>query len=192
MKLQLKIGCGLLIAALALYIYFQLTTHEPIETVDKPSIEEPSDASRQQAIALPAKQPNPYDTPDPNDPRITRLKNGTVLYNTAVDSSRTLDQTIDPNEALVVIDQLISHYRFAYKENPVGSENEEIVAQLLGKNPKRIVFLDPESKALKNKQLLDQWNQPYFFHALSGQEMEIRSAGPDTQLWTKDDVVINQ
>lgn len=135
--------------------------------------------------------PNPYDIPQPDDPRLTRLADGRVHYNPSVEASRTLDTTIDPDEALAVIDQLISHYRFAYKENPVGSENVEITEQLLGKNPKRIVFLDPQSSALKDKQLLDQWSTPYFFHARSGQEMEIRSAGPDQQHWTNDDFTIN-
>lgn len=143
-------------------------------------------------LATPATAPYAYDIPQPEDPRLTRLADGQVHYNPSVNVSRKLNQTIDPNEALVVLDQLISHYRFAYKENPVGSENLEITQQLLGNNPKRIVFLDPQSQALKNNQLLDQWGTPYFFHALSGQEMEIRSAGPDQQHWTNDDFAINQ
>ncbi|MGJ8648811.1 MAG: hypothetical protein ACSHX4_00505 [Opitutaceae bacterium] len=149
-------------------------------------------ATTSESVTSQTTEPNPYDIPQPDDPRLTRLADGRVLYNPSVEASRTLDQTIDPDEALTVIDQLISHYRFAYKENPVGSENTEITEQLLGKNPKRIVFLDPQSQALKDKQLLDQWGTPYFFHALSAQEMEIRSAGPDQQHWTADDFAINQ
>jgi len=31
---------------------------------------------------------------------------------------------------------------------------------------------------------------PYFFHALSGTDMEIRSAGLDWQMWNADEVTI--
>jgi hypothetical protein len=36
--------------------------------------------------------------------------------------------------------------------------------------------------------LLDRWGTPYFFHAVSRTELEIRSAGPDGKLGTDDDV----
>jgi len=35
--------------------------------------------------------------------------------------------------------------------------------------------------------LIDRWGPPYFFHALSGSEMEILSAGPDREFHTADD-----
>ena len=38
--------------------------------------------------------------------------------------------------------------------------------------------------------ILDRWGAPYFFHQLSKNEMEIRSAGPDKAMWTNDDVVM--
>ena len=39
-------------------------------------------------------------------------------------------------------------------------------------------------------ELIDPWGTPYFFHQLSGTEMEIHSAGPDKVMWTQDDLVI--
>jgi len=36
---------------------------------------------------------------------------------------------------------------------------------------------------------VDPWGTPYFFHQLSGKEMEIHSAGPDKMMWTADDLV---
>ena len=71
-------------------------------------------------------------------------------------------------------------------------ENFEITEQLLGKNPKKIVFIAPDTTALRGNELIDQWGTPYFFHAQSGQQMDIRSAGPDKEFWTDDDVFLSQ
>ena len=38
-------------------------------------------------------------------------------------------------------------------------------------------------------ELIDNWGTPFFFHQVSGTEMEIRSAGPDMKMWTADDLV---
>ena len=39
-------------------------------------------------------------------------------------------------------------------------------------------------------ELVDAWGTPYFFHQISGSEMEIHSAGPDKIMWTSDDLVV--
>ena len=130
--------------------------------------------------------------PAPSDERLNRLANGAVEYKPALATSRAITADTQPHEALIHIEQLLSHYRFAYQENPVGVENFEITEQLLGKNPKQIIFIASDSPALRGNELIDQWGTPYFFHALSGQEMDIRSAGPDQTLWTEDDVFLQQ
>ncbi|MGB6219937.1 hypothetical protein [Haloferula sp.] len=38
-------------------------------------------------------------------------------------------------------------------------------------------------------ELVDRWGTPYFFHAISSQEMEIRSAGADMRMYTGDDLL---
>ncbi|MFC5049571.1 hypothetical protein ACFPK9_02925 [Rubritalea spongiae] len=123
-----------------------------------------------------------------HDSRLSRLPDGKVQYTPALETSRSFASHPSPRNALTVIQQLLTHYRFAYKENPVGVENFEITEQLLGKNPKKIVFIASDSPALRGNELIDQWGTPYFFHALSGQHMDIRSAGPDQTLWTEDDI----
>lgn len=68
--------------------------------------------------------------------------------------------------------------------------NAEIVKELDGGNPKAARYLPTELKRLNEKgELVDTWGMPYFFHQLSAEEMETRSAGPDKILWTTDDVV---
>lgn len=95
-----------------------------------------------------------------------------------------------PAEAdLAFIQDLLKTYRAAYRENPFGGENEEIVAGLTGRNARGLVVLPPEHPSINERgQLLDRWGTPYHFHALSREIMEVTSAGPDLQLFTDDDV----
>jgi hypothetical protein len=74
--------------------------------------------------------------------------------------------------------------------NPIGT-NLEITQALNGENPREAKFLSPEKGLRTNAkgELIDSWGTPYFFHQLSGKEMEIRSAGPDRIMWTADDLV---
>ena len=88
-------------------------------------------------------------------------------------------------EILVLI---FTDFRKAFARNPVG-ENEEIAAALLGRNPKGLRFLRPGHRALDAEgRLCDRFGTPLFFHAISSQRMEIRSAGPDREHGTSDDL----
>ena len=80
-------------------------------------------------------------------------------------------------------------YGSTFGGNPVGT-NPEITRALQGENPKQINFLKDDGNRVNSQgELVDAWGTPYFFHQLSGTEMEIRSAGPDRVLWTDDDLV---
>lgn len=71
---------------------------------------------------------------------------------------------------------------------PLGA-NEEVAQALLGKNRAKLAFISSTSPALNRAgQLIDRWGTPLFFHAESAQKIDLRSAGPDRQMWTKDDV----
>ncbi len=79
-------------------------------------------------------------------------------------------------------------FRTALGGNPVGT-NAEITKTLLGDNLKQIKIPVPPGSQLNGQgELCDRWGTPYFFHQLSATRMEIRSAGPDRQMWTPDDV----
>ena len=82
-------------------------------------------------------------------------------------------------------------YHLRFGSNPVGT-NPEITATLNGRNPRQVVFLNPDDGLQTNArgELLDNWGTPYFFHQLSSTEMEIHSAGPDRTMWSPDDLVI--
>ena len=80
-------------------------------------------------------------------------------------------------------------YRAARRENPIGS-NAEITNALLGDNLKQVkIPLPPGASVNADGQMCDRWGTPYFFHQLSGKQMEIRSAGPDREMNSGDDVV---
>jgi hypothetical protein len=102
----------------------------------------------------------------------------------------TLYATLPPTTIIENMRTTIRSFAAEYGENPVGT-NPEIARALAGENPKQIVFLKPDGNRLNaNGELVDPWGTAYFFHQLSGTEMEIRSAGPDKKMWTADDLVI--
>ena len=109
--------------------------------------------------------------------------------------SRLADQLNSPagdvHADLRILNEIFTTYRSStHQENPVG-ENAEITAALTGKNAVDYAFIPPNSPAINARgELCDRWGTPYFFHQLSGTEMQIRSAGPDRKLWTADDEVM--
>ncbi|MGH7971893.1 MAG: hypothetical protein ACREIC_24530, partial [Limisphaerales bacterium] len=98
---------------------------------------------------------------------------------------------VAPETALENMRSTIRQYGSMFAGNPVGT-NEEITQALRGENPKHINFLTSDGNRLDSQgELVDTWGTPYFFHQLSGHEMEIRSAGPDRKMYTSDDLVIH-
>lgn len=108
-------------------------------------------------------------------------------------SRETLHQADQEPEAdLMFIQDALSAYRSAFQTNPFGGENEEIVAGLTGRNAKGLVVIPPDHPAINESgQLTDRWGTPYHFHPVSREVMDVTSAGPDRQLFTKDDVQLD-
>jgi len=97
---------------------------------------------------------------------------------------------IEPVTVLGNICIAVNQYGSRFGGNPVGT-NPEITKALNGDNPKQVKFINEQSGLRINGkgELVDSWGTAFFFHQLSGTEMEIRSAGPDQVLWTADDLV---
>lgn len=90
-------------------------------------------------------------------------------------------------ENLDAVSLTIRDFHAALGENPIGS-NAEITKALLGNNLKQVKFeIPPGSQINGEGELCDRWGTPYFFHQVSGEKMEVRSAGPDRTMWTADD-----
>ena len=97
-----------------------------------------------------------------------------------------------PQDDLSLLHTLLWSHRSSLGENPVGL-NDEITAALTGRNIKGAASLPADHPAISEKgELLDRWKIPYRFHAFSGKLMEIRSAGPDRQFFTADDVLLRE
>ncbi|HWD91078.1 MAG TPA: hypothetical protein VG938_01900 [Verrucomicrobiae bacterium] len=109
--------------------------------------------------------------------------------NSAAETNET--PTLPPSTVLDKARVVIHNYRAAFGENPVGT-NPEITAALMGKNPRQINFVADSGLRVNEKgEMVDAYGTPFFFHQISGQEMEIRSAGEDKIMWTFDDLVTN-
>ena len=74
---------------------------------------------------------------------------------------------------------------------PPTGLNEDIAAALTGQNERQAIVFPPNHAALREGALIDRWGTPFWFHPVSAALMEIRSAGPDRELFTSDDVVAN-
>ena len=154
----------IVLAALAALGVWLLRDSEPWEPADSPPPEKP-------VTRLPAPEP----------PSVTTLP-------VAESASALNSPGQSAEDDLAHLDLLFSQYRQTFGGNPVG-ENDEITAALLGGNPKRLAWLPPSGRFLDSSgHLIDRWGTPYFFHAISGNRMEIVSAGPDRKLHTPDDL----
>jgi hypothetical protein len=94
---------------------------------------------------------------------------------------------------LAVLNELFTNFQtnFPRTGNPVG-ENAEITAALTGDNPAQFAFIPKNHPAINARgELCDRWGTPFHFHQLSGQIMEIRSAGPDRKFGTADDAELS-
>ena len=94
-------------------------------------------------------------------------------------------------EDLDQLGQLLTSYLTLNKADdplPLAS-NLDIAAAMRGTNPFQMALLPTEHAAFNTKgEFIDRFGNPIFFHALSQDQIEIRSAGPDGTLWTADDL----
>lgn len=107
---------------------------------------------------------------------------------------RLNDPALTVQDDLRLVSSAFRNYRMFTKDasgNPAGT-HKEIVRTLLGQNRAGLAFLPAVHPAMNaDGELCDRWGTPFFFHSLSSERMEIRSAGPDRTLWTDDDAVFD-
>lgn len=154
---------------------------QPSPTPEPPTAP-PADGTTAEPIlpgALPPGVPMPQPPPSAPGDRFARP---------ALDKSPDPDLEIARNDA-ENIGLMLRDFRTVQGENPTGS-NAEIMKAVMGGNKKGAQLGPPTGMALnQDGELVDRWGTPVFFHQLSGNEMEIRSAGPDRKLYTGDDVI---
>jgi hypothetical protein len=95
-----------------------------------------------------------------------------------------------PLQDLEIVNEFFELYRKTLSHLPVGS-NEDLTAILTGSNPLNGVVFPKDSPMIVKGQIVDRWGTPYWIHPNSGARVEIRSAGPDQDLFTSDDLMLN-
>jgi len=125
-----------------------------------------------------------------DDARITKRNDGAVIFEQAIDLARQLHtEAVGPEEDVQILDAILRFYRLVYNTNPVAGENFEVIGALTGENPHKIVVFPADHPDINDAgELNDRWGTPYYFHALSGTQLDIWSAGPDRKRNTRDDL----
>lgn len=162
---------------------------EPVVVVPPPPVVPPSDSPAPAAsVAITASTLSTPPTATLSSPYATSAPPTLADQNPA---SATTDDPV-PRDARIdegKVRLMLRDYHTLTGGNPVGT-NAEIMRAVMGGNPKQATLGPPEGMSLNGSgELVDQWGTPYFFHQISGDVTEIRSAGPDKRLWTGDDVV---
>ncbi len=87
--------------------------------------------------------------------------------------------------------EILEFYRMEFGSFPAGQENRDIMNALTGNNPGKLpVFPHKHPRIDAAGNLLDAWGNPFVFHPVSSQYLEVRSHGPDGEIFTTDDIVV--
>lgn len=161
----------------------EVTRSNPQRLLASPTDSSPAQSAElNQTVALPAAT-SEYSNRAAELVHTTRLM--TDLPPADLDTSG-----VPPEVVMENIRMVFRQFSSRFNANPVGN-NAEITAALNGGNLRQVRFLKAEDGLRINREgeLVDSWGTPFFFHQLSGTEMEIHSAGPDRVMWTADDLV---
>ena len=96
-----------------------------------------------------------------------------------------------PQQDITDLSHVFGNFSLLVKgDQPIPlSANEEIANALRGKNKIQLQFLPGDAPCFNTQgQIVDRWQTPLFFHAQDKDRIDIRSAGPDKQMWTADDI----
>jgi hypothetical protein len=79
-----------------------------------------------------------------------------------------------------IVSSSLKAYLTEYGEMPTGT-NAEIMAKLMGRNPRKIVFCDLKgpNRLNKNGELIDLWGTPYRFDTSDPKNPRVWSCGPN-------------
>lgn len=96
---------------------------------------------------------------------------------------------IPPEREPAVLLGFFELYRQRFGAFPAGEDNAQFMNALCGANAERLAIFPPgHGRFDGDGALLDAWGQPFRFHGVSRQRLEIHSAGPDGEWFTEDDL----
>jgi hypothetical protein len=97
---------------------------------------------------------------------------------------------LDPAGEIARLHGFFEHYRRTFGAFPAGQDNAHFMNALRGKNPRGLgIFPLSHPRLNERGEVLDAWGQAFIFHPVSRDHLEIRSAGPDREAYTADDLV---
>lgn len=120
-------------------------------------------------------------------------ENSTGTAKPDLTNSATTPKNDTAYDDVQTVSTLLEEFRRAFGAMPTGELNDEIVRRLQGENPLGIAVLPKSHPNISpDGELLDRWGTPYRFHPESAWHMSIRSAGPDKEMWTSDDILTEE
>lgn len=188
---------ALLALAVALYLFFRAPAAEP-GAANKGAGNSARAAGGSAALAT---TPANSAAPDSRAPAATGSAHASANPASSVDVSAEAPSpiadalgasgaSIDQDLRLIHEVLMAWHTNFPRTGFPEG-DNAEITAALTGRNTLRFQFIRSGHPAINARgELCDRWGTPFFFHALASDRMELRSAGPDRQMYTEDDALL--
>ncbi len=182
-------------AAILYWLLIPSSPPPPVAVIATPRPERTERPFPPPVAPLPARAPapSPAGVPQPSSPASAPGSMPSAKPPAAPAKPVPAPSSFEVREAMAMelnaVRQMFADFRTIAGENPVGT-NAEIMKALTGDNKKGARLGPPEGQQLNGAgELLDRFGTPYFFHQLSKQEMEIRSAGTDRVMWTDDDIV---
>ncbi|MEM9081489.1 MAG: hypothetical protein AAGC74_12445 [Verrucomicrobiota bacterium] len=170
MRTKLTVSTTLALVALAVTVFFLAKNKfnkTPLTSTDPPP-----------PPPVESTPPPPEDLPPPKPPLANRLLENYASAGATFQEDTILLHNVLRNVFLLVKKRDPRHY----------ATNPDLVEFLIGNNNNRETYLTPPHPILNRDNLLiDRFGTPLHFHPISKDLLQIRSAGPDTILFTEDD-----
>jgi len=99
---------------------------------------------------------------------------------------------IPPERELEILLEIVEAYRRNAGSFPIAEDNRGVMKVLIGGSQQSHQGVFPRNHPRLNAsgELIDGWGTPYFFHHISRHQIELRSAGPDGEFYSPDDIVV--
>lgn len=129
-----------------------------------------------------AKMTTPHTTPFPHQTEIPHHPLA-ISFGASAESPE--------EESRILLEILDAYRRMNNGHYPVAEDNRQMMKLMTGQGRSGLSMFPNDHPRLNSRgELTDRWKTPYFFHCISSRHIEIRSAGPDEQLFTNDDIVV--
>ena len=168
---------GLLVLAMAFFLWSYLSREKPIHTDPAPPAEK--------EVIPPGIVVTESASPPPPPPAMFAGSGDQFLTGYG-------SPNLSPENDIKVLSETITAFLSIRKnavERPLSANGEWSTA-LRGLRSGDKPWISKKSPVFDTQHhLVDRWSTPLHFHALGGKRWEIRSAGPDRKLWTRDDIL---